>query len=147
MESIQREARCRALISLGLTELVAERQVIETQQEELDQRDHDLLKEMFCRIATPEQQRHFYPGHEAKCTVERAIERRQAVHQEEVLAETEVGRKILALELEKENLLDTIWLATSPAQLKTLWSHVTALLGDEQTPLERDALAIEPMEA
>jgi hypothetical protein len=36
-----------------------------------------------------------------------------------------------------------VWLATSPAQIRTLWSKVGALLGDESTQLEREALAIE----
>ena len=37
-------------------------------------------------------------------------------------------------------------LASSPRQIKTLWSKVADLLGDEQTQLQRDALAIEPVE-
>jgi len=63
-----------------------------------------------------------------------------------VLAESEIGRQILALQQEKDGLLDTVWLATSPAQVRTLWAKVAELLGDEQTRLQRDALAIAPME-
>ena len=36
--------------------------------------------------------------------------------------------------------------ATSPAQIRTLWSKVGELLGDEPTRLEARALAIEPIE-
>ena len=61
------------------------------------------------------------------------------------MAESDVGRRIVTLRRERENLLDTIWLATSPVQLKTLWSKLAELLGDEQTQLQRDALAIEPV--
>ena len=36
----------------------------------------------------------------------------------------------------------------NPAQIKQLWTKVSELLGDEPTPLEREALAIEaPKEA
>jgi hypothetical protein len=35
-------------------------------------------------------------------------------------------------------------LATSSTQIRTLWTKVAELLGDESTLLEREALAIEP---
>ena len=75
-----------------------------------------------------------------------AIARRQAAHQERLLADDPVGREIARLGAEKDGLLDTVWLATSPAQIKQLWSKVAELLGDEPTPLEREALAIAPAE-
>jgi hypothetical protein len=37
-----------------------------------------------------------------------------------------------------------VWVETSPAQVKQLWSQVGALVGDEPTPLQRAALAIKP---
>ena len=73
-----------------------------------------------------------------------AITRRQATHQDQLLAEDPVGREIARLEAEKDRLLDTVWLAASPAQIKQLWTKVGELLGDEPTTLEREALAIEP---
>ena len=73
-----------------------------------------------------------------------AIARRQAAHQEQLLADDPIGREIARLEAEKDNLLDTVWLAASPAQIKQLWAKVAELLGDEPTALEREALAIEP---
>jgi hypothetical protein len=59
-----------------------------------------------------------------------AVQRRQPVHQEELLAEDPLGQQFLHLRQEKENLLDTIWLATSPQHIKERWKKV--LLGDEQ---------------
>ena len=76
--------------------------------------------------------------------VAEAIARRQAAHQEQMLADDPIGREIARLEAEKDRLLDTVWLACSPAQIKQLWTKVGELLGDEPTILERDALAIEP---
>ena len=37
-------------------------------------------------------------------------------------------------------------LATSPKQIKELWSKVAELLNDEQTKLQRDVIAIPPVE-
>ena len=74
-----------------------------------------------------------------------AIARRQAAHQDQLLADDPVGREVSRLGAEKEGLLDTVWLAASPAQIKQLWAQVGALLGDETTRLEREALAIEPV--
>ena len=74
--------------------------------------------------------------------VAEAIARRQAVYQEQFLAADPAGKAILQLEAEKEGLLDTVWLAVSPAQIKQLWAKVGNLLGDDQTALQRDALTI-----
>ncbi len=50
--------------------------------------------------------------------VAEAISRRQAAHQETLLADDPVGREIAHLEAERENLLDTVWLACSTAQIE-----------------------------
>ncbi len=36
-----------------------------------------------------------------------------------------------------------VWLATSGTEIRQLWRKVAELLGDEQTQLQKDALAIE----
>ena len=46
---------------------------------------------------------------------------------------------------EKDELLDVVWLATSGTAIRQLWQKVVELLGDEQTQLQKDALAIEPV--
>jgi hypothetical protein len=73
-----------------------------------------------------------------------AINKRLAVHEEELLAEHELGRRVLELRAQKDNLLDVVWLATSPTQVRELWARIGKLLGDEPTALEREALAIPP---
>ena len=78
--------------------------------------------------------------------MQNAIGRRQAVYEDELLGQSPIGQRILQLRNEKENLLDTVWLATSPRQIKQLWSKVADLLGDQQTQLEREALAIAPLD-
>ena len=75
-----------------------------------------------------------------------ALAGRQAAHQQQLLADDPVGRRVLHLEAEKERLLDTIWLACSPGQIRSLWAQLSELLGDAPTDLERAALAIAPEE-
>jgi hypothetical protein len=88
------------------------------------------------------------PGTEDICLVvldpevNTAITNRTAVHEDELLAEHELGRQVLRLRDEKDRLLDTVGLACSSAQIKQLWSNVTRLLGDEPTELERQAISI-----
>ena len=86
-------------------------------------------------------------GYHREEEVKSAVAKRQKVHEDELLGECDTGREILRLRQEQENLLDTVWLATSPVQLKTLWTKVGELLGTEPTQLERDALAIVPLDA
>ena len=81
------------------------------------------------------------PGLALPLEVEEALTRRQAAHEAEALTDDAVGREIARLESERERLLDVIWLATSPTQIRALWTKVAELLGDEPTQLEREALA------
>lgn len=55
-----------------------------------------------------------------------------------------VDKRSFDCDKSKEDLLDTVWLATSGAQIKELWSKVPELLGDPQTQLQHEALAIKP---
>jgi len=146
LDRVHREAHERALRSLDLDQLHAEKESIEEQHEALEKREFEVEREMLAKVrGVPPESIEGQP-YRYDQEVTRAVERRQAVFEDELLAESERGRRILQLRLERENLLDVVWLATSPKQLKTLWSKVAELLGDEPTALVRDALAIEPVE-
>lgn len=54
---------------------------------------------------------------------------------------------MLTLHSEKDNLLDTVWLATSCSQIKELWEQVNVLLELKPGALEEKALKITPIEA
>jgi len=62
------------------------------------------------------------------------------------LQESDVGKKILHLEREREELTDTIWLATSPVQIRSLWKDFSAMLTEEPTELQKQALTYEPVD-
>jgi hypothetical protein len=140
------QARQRALQSLGLAEMQAELDVIEQQKEDLERREKNVHRAMLATIRrVPLEQVDTYLSYQ-HAEVASAIQRRQAVHEEELLSEDAMGQEILRLRREKDNLLDTVWLATSPLQVRELWQKVVELLGDEQTPLQKEALAIGAIE-
>jgi len=144
-ERVEREARQRALGSLGLAEYQTELDEIEQQTKTLEKREKQLHKQMLAKvrgIGDDDLDDNYSYRHDRE--VDRAIKRRKAVHKDELLAESELGRQVLRLRQERDELQDVVWLATSPKQVKALWEKVAQLLGDEQTQLQKDALAIEP---
>jgi hypothetical protein len=145
MERVKREARQRALDSLGLARHQAQLDEIEQQEEVLAKRKKQAQRAMLAQLrgVPPEDVDDYCYHHQSE--VENAVTKRQAVHEDELLAEDERGQTILQLRQEKDDLLDTVWLATSGAQIKQLWAKVAELLGDDSTQLQRDALAIEPV--
>jgi hypothetical protein len=145
IERIKQEARVRALASLGLAEFQEELDRIVTRRAELDRRDTQIRKEMLARVrGVSADDLDCYTRVHDHPEIRAAITRRQALHEEELLAGNELGRQVLRLRAEKENLLDVIWLATSSNQVRQLWTKVAELLGEEPTHLEREALSIPP---
>ena len=148
MDRVQRDARQRSLVSLGLADGQAELDDIEKQKAALEKRSGQTLRALLARVRGVSPEDVDAPNYQFQYTgeINSAVGRRQTVHEDELLAESEIGREILRLRQEQENLLDTVWLATSPTQLKTLWLKVNQLLASEPSQLERDALEIEPVQ-
>jgi hypothetical protein len=147
LDRVQAEARRRAVRSLGLAESQAELDAVVEERKALDRREKRAQKAMVARLrglSAEEVADNATHSYQFTQTVNAAVQKRQAVHEEELLADSPVGRDVLKLRAERENLLDVVWLASSPAQIKQLWAKVAALLGDEPSALEREALAIEP---
>ena len=145
LERIKQEARTRALESLGLAGYQEELDRIASQRAELDGRDARIRKEMLAKVrGVSVDDLDCYSRIHDHPEIRAAITKQQAVHEEELLAGHELGRQVLQLRAERENLLDTIWLATSPSQVRAFWRKVGELLGEEPTRLEREALSIPP---
>ena len=83
---------------------------------------------------------HYYSGLPSE--VETAVTRQARLLEDEILANNELGKQVLKLREEKEQLLDTVWLATSGSQIKELWTRVLERLDQEPTALQTDALMI-----
>ena len=145
LERIKQEARGRALVTLGLAGYQDELDGIVARRAELDDRDRQIRKEMLARVrGVSADELDCYSRVHDHPEIRAAIDKRRALHEDELLAEHELGRQVLKLRAEKENLLDVIWLATSPSQIRQLWIKVAELLGEEPTRLEREALSIPP---
>lgn len=149
MDRIHRDARQRALQSLGLADWQVELDSIQLQKDQLEKRSQQIHKAMLAHVqgVPVEDLEDTCYGYRREEEVKSAVAKRQKVHEDDLLAECDSGREILRLRREQEDLLDTVWLASSPSQLKTLWTKVNELLGTEPTRLERDALAIPPPDA
>jgi hypothetical protein len=144
LERIASQAQQRALDSLSLAALQAELDSFQRQEMALEESRKRVHQEMLAAIRhVPVEEVHEEWFGQPNLEIGQAINKRRAIHELELMAHDDVGREILNLRREKEDLLDTIWLATSPAEVKGLWAKAMELLGDEQTPLQREALAIE----
>ena len=148
MEQINREAKNRTLKSLGIAELKSEVENIDKEKEALEKKRRKAHQRMLAvvRGVDVEEVTECCSGNMEHYEVLGAIRRRQEVVEKELLAEDELGRRILRFQQEKEELLDTVWLATSSTQIKELWSTVAEVLNQEPTELQKEALSIEPME-
>lgn len=151
-DRVRRDAHAEALRSLGLADPYAELEACRDEEAATARRKKRAQRAMLAAlrgVPADEVADNFSVryGTDLPLPVEafEAIARRQSAHQDRLLADDPAGREVARLGAEKEGLLDTIWLATSPAEIKGLWARVSELLGDEPTALEREALAIGPV--
>ena len=148
LQRTEKEAREKAYESLGILSQRDELEALEKQKEDIEKRERRLHAEQRAILnGTKVEDELEHGSYRYDKTVENAVGMRAKVHEAELLAEDEVGKQILSLRAEKENLLDTVWLATSPSQIKELWEQVNTLLSIVPTELEQKALAISPPQA
>ncbi len=146
MERIKEAARERALDSLGISTLDKRAERTKQQISSLEKEEARTYREIAAKLRGVPLRDVQDECYGIDREISAAVEKRQALHEDELLAESEMGQEILSLRQEKENLLDTVWLATSGKQIKDLWEKVDALLGNTQTELQRKAMKIPPVE-
>src|SRR3954468_10648007 len=120
-DRVRREAHAEALRSLGLDASYAELEAIRAAETELARRKKAAQRAMLAALRgvpvdeVPDNYGVRF-GAELPLPAEasEAIARRQAAHQDRLLADDPVGREVAHLGAEEAALLDTIWLATSP---------------------------------
>ena len=149
LQRVAEQARARAHESLGIDAQQREYEDIQKQKEEIERRERRLRAE----------QRAIINGTSVEVEIERggsygrydhevdsAVSARAKALEADILAESDLGKRVLSLRAEKDNVLDTVWLATSSSQIKELWEQVNALLEITPTALEEKALQIAPVE-
>lgn len=140
LERVTREARQAAIKHLGMTELLEREQLFEEQEKKLRQDKQELYRQLTAaarKVPLDEVQVDYH----YHCSEwERAIRERQTSEERRLLATSPLGEVVLKLRREEEELLDTVWLATSPKQIKNLWQGVTELVSGELTALQKQAM-------
>ena len=145
LQRVTEQSRERSYASLGIASQQQELEQIKKRREELDKRERRLKAEQRAAIKSTPLDEELDSDHwRYDTTVEQAVKTRATAFEADELAETDLGKQVLALREEKENLLDTVWLATSSTQIKQLWEQVNALLERTPTALEEKALTIPP---
>ncbi len=147
LQRVEQEARDKAYASLGIDAQRNELEELQKQKENIEKRERRLRAEQraVLRGTTVEEEleQSYY---RSDGVVETAVSARARALETEILAQSGLGKQVLALREEKDNLLDTVWLATSSSQIKELWEQVNTLLGVTPTALEERALKIAPVQ-
>ncbi|QEG36210.1 hypothetical protein Pr1d_35220 [Bythopirellula goksoeyrii] len=146
LERTEAQAKRQATKLLGIDLLMEQRDTISQEMKRLERQDVKVIRQMVATIrgCDIEEVSHDHSYRSIPFEVTAAVTRRAAILEEELLAEQELGRRILLLRREKEELLDTVWLATSGRQIKELWTKVMECLVQEPTSLQSDALQLPP---
>lgn len=141
---VEREARAVATKSLGLDKLLLRKEQIEEEEKKLTAETQLIERTLVALVrgVPVKSVEHFYRTADE---VDAAILTRQRVHEDKLLGQHPIGKKIIELKEEKDNLLDTVMLATSNTQVKEIWQHVDDLLGETPTKLQKAALRMTPV--
>ena len=140
-EDVRNQAKLRVIESLGIKadyELAKsiDREIdsLNCKQSELEKRITDRLRELG----------HTMNSYDNRRAIELIVNEQAEITERNVLQETESGRAILRMKDEQEQLLDTVWLATSPTQIRNLWVSFNELIGDQPTELQQKTLLESP---
>ena len=147
LQRVEQTARDRAYASLGIDAQRKELEELQKQKEQIEKRERRLRAEQRAVLRGTSAEEELEQGYyRSDGVVENAVSARARALEAEILTQSGLGKQILALREEKDNLLDTVWLATSTTQIKELWEQVNALLGVTPTTLEEQALKIAPVQ-
>ena len=145
LQRVKEHARDRAYESLGIKAQRQELDKLEKQKADIEKRERRLEAEQRAIIKGTTVEEELGRGrYSYDSVVENAVDSRAKALEADILSESDIGKQVLILRAEKDNLLDTVWLATSSSQIKELWEQVDALLQVKPTALEQKALAISP---
>jgi esterase/lipase superfamily enzyme len=130
LQRVSEEARNRAYESLGINAQRKELEQLQKQKEEIEKREHRLTAEQHAIVKGTSVQAELEHGsyYHAGDAVDDAVSARAKALENDLLAENKLGQQILALRMEKENLLDTVWLATSSSQIKDYDAYCTSFV-------------------
>ena len=136
-QDIAGKAKQQAISNAKLTKQFGRIEEIEATTKTLDREKESLLKEAFCALFGKDTS----PYYSMRNDIDVRIKELQRHVEEELLLKHPLGREVTSLQNEKENLLDTVWLATSSREVTTLWEKALKLLGEQTTDFQREVLS------
>jgi hypothetical protein len=145
-ERLKKQASEEAQIALGIRELVKRDEQIQSEQTRLEEESAELRRRIVA-VVTNVPPSSLGTRNCSRWDWERVLDKRAAVERRRLMEASPLGKKILALKKEQDELVDTIFLATSAKEVKTLWQRVSELLSSTNTPLQEAALATNSTEA
>ncbi len=142
-QKMEEEAEEKAWQSLGLEKLKAEREKVEDEIACREQTRKEILVKILKKLGhrNPDP---YCPGGYLPSEVKTAVKRAARVHNRELMENSVFGSWILKLQKERDELLDKVWLATSPDQIREIRSRLVELLNCEPTKIQQDATTILP---
>ncbi|TWU56015.1 hypothetical protein [Rubripirellula reticaptiva] len=142
LETIETRAEELAQQRLGLDETVKRAEEIDATIERLKEERVEHLKRNASRLSGRSVSSIADRGEwVAKGIIDKRMESQQKLEKRRLMESDELGKLILALLDEQDAMLDTVWLATSPRQIRDLWESVSRLLNEQTTSLQEGVLA------
>lgn len=139
-------ARKNAATKLGVALLMSELEYLALEEARIKGEEQIAIRNVLALIRGVDV-KSVYVSYGWRDEVDKAIRKTQDVLERELLATDPLGIQVLALRREEEELLDTVWLATSPQQIRELWQSVTELFAGDVTPLQQHALRTPPLDS
>ena len=138
MEELQSKSESKALETLGVFEMKQQLDALQTQIKGLQNEKSRLACSYESKITgKPES---YCRDHFLASDVDRIIKTRQSAVEQELLAQSSIGQRLLALRREEEQVLDTIWMATTHRHIQDVWRRLDEVIGDESTELQQDII-------
>lgn len=132
---IQKQARHEAIAALDIVEEHQAVEVLKEQIADLEKAKEEKFSKLCEKLDITE--RGYYYG---SSSVESTIRQRASRIETQLLADHDIGKEIVQLQRERENLLDTVWLATSPRQIRDLWNEFSVFLNASNTGVQESIL-------
>jgi len=137
LEAMAEMAREQAIKDLELVEYVQRNDDLTATQERLKKAQEKLQKDTAEKLELKDNWRR-------EEQIEDRIEKATGVVKGKMMADNDVGKEILRLQAEQEHMLETVWVATSSAQVKELFMKVNSVLNESPTGLGEMAQGIAP---
>jgi hypothetical protein len=143
LKRVETEARQAAIDHFGIGALLARELALEDQKKALDREGIEIRRSLTAAVRNVAIDEISPDEYCYSSEWERAINCRQKTEERRLLAGSPLGLTILRMQSEKEEILDTVWLATSPKQIKDLWRGVAELVSAEPTALQKKAMEVD----